>query len=87
MRGARRPFSHSAVSAWLRLGIKSVSRPATRDGGFPTLERVRISVLGPLTVEGGSGTLSPRDRIVLKVLTLHSREVVVPAQLAEFLGP
>ncbi len=48
---------------------------------------MRISVLGPLTIDGVPGSPSPRDRMVLQALTLHGRDVVHPEQLAEVLWP
>ncbi|MPZ72104.1 MAG: hypothetical protein GEU74_02545 [Nitriliruptorales bacterium] len=64
-------------------GIRCVDRPAP----FPDTASVRISVLGPLSVDGVEKALSPRDRTVLQTLTLHRHEVVTPEQLAEALWP
>lgn len=44
-------------------------------------------MLGPLTIDGAANAPSPRDRMVLQALTLRSRDVVHPEQLAEVLWP
>lgn len=44
-------------------------------------------MLGPLTIDGAASAPSPRDRMVLQALTLRSRDVVHPEQLAEVLWP
>jgi DNA-binding SARP family transcriptional activator len=44
-----------------------------------------ISILGPLSVDEVDGTLGPRDRVVLAVLTLRPGEVVPAERLADAL--
>jgi WD40 repeat protein/DNA-binding SARP family transcriptional activator len=46
---------------------------------------VRVSVLGPLVVEDGRVSLSPRDRVVLTALAVHAGEVVSGERLADAL--
>ena len=44
-----------------------------------------IAVLGPLQVDGGTGTLARRDRVVLAVLAIRTGDLVSADQLAEAL--
>lgn len=44
-----------------------------------------IGVLGPLTVNGDTGALSPRDRVILAALTVYHGEVVGADTLADAL--
>lgn len=47
-----------------------------------------IAVLGPLTVDGETGRLGPRDRVVLAALAIRPGEVVRAERLADALwGP
>jgi len=46
---------------------------------------VRVNVLGPLSVEGDSETLAPRDRVVLAALVTRPGEPVSADQLADAL--
>lgn len=44
-----------------------------------------IGVLGPLMVNGDTGTISPRDRVVLSALAVYRGEAVPSDVLAEAL--
>ena len=44
-----------------------------------------IGVLGPLTVDGNSAGLAPRDRVVLAALAMHPGEVISAERLADAL--
>ena len=46
---------------------------------------MRVSVLGPLVVDGGRASLSRRDRVVLTALAMREGEVVSGEQLADAL--
>jgi WD40 repeat protein/DNA-binding SARP family transcriptional activator len=46
---------------------------------------MRVGILGPLVVDGSTGRLSPRDRVVLSVLVLHAREVIEADRFADAL--
>ena len=50
-----------------------------------TLADMRIGVLGPLTVDGDSNGVSPRDRVVLSALTVRLGEALDTAWLADVL--
>lgn len=44
-----------------------------------------ISLLGPLSLNGDSAALSPRDRVVLTVLAIHPGEAISVERLADAL--
>jgi DNA-binding SARP family transcriptional activator/WD40 repeat protein len=62
-------------------GIDAVDRTSAR--GDTAL--VGIGFLGPLEIEGGAASLSPRDRAVLTALAVHPGEVMTSDRLADAL--
>ena len=68
-------------------GVNWVTVLLTRFRAGSTLDPVLIGVLGPLEV-GGQASLSPRDRVVVEALVVHSGRSVAADQLADALwGP
>src|SRR5918995_2092457 len=65
--------------------IRSVSVPLTGNSAEAQGCVVDIAVLGPLAVDGGLVSLSPRDRVVLAALVVHQGEDVSAEHLADAL--
>src|SRR5262245_52191281 len=65
-------------------GISPVDQPGWR-AHTAAVGRLGIGVLGPLTVDGNTGGLAPRDRVVLAALALRPGEVVSAETLADAL--
>jgi DNA-binding SARP family transcriptional activator len=62
-------------------GIGAVDRNEAR----ADTARVGIAFLGPVQIEGGAASLSPRDRAVLTALAVHPGEVMASDRLADAL--
>ncbi len=64
------------MSAPRRSGVSPVSPLLTGVPLKSTVGHVGISVLGPLAVDGETGRLGPRDRVVLAALAMRPGEPV-----------
>lgn len=68
-----------------RSGVSSVSAFLTGASRASTVGHVSISVLGPLAVDGQTGRLGPRDRVVLAALAVRPGEPIRADRLADAL--
>jgi WD40 repeat protein/DNA-binding SARP family transcriptional activator len=76
------PRPGSRPSPWrYQPGIGALDRGIGEAEG----DSMRIGVLGPLTVDGATGGVGPRDRVVLAALTTCRGETVSTEQLADAL--